>query len=265
MSSININYDYIFPDVGYALARQCDKDWKIESNVTNFIDLTYICDGEAYYTINNVTYTVKKGDLLCIPKGSQRKATTNPNALMFAYPINFQLIDLDQNDISLPFPLISHIGISDPLLHLFQELIFVWTEKKPGYILHSRSILTSIIHKLLCLLYYKDNTTFIDPRIRKAINYISQNLHQPLTVNDLAYRSGLNAAYFGILFKENTGLSVKKYINQLKINHAENLLMSGEFSITEVSQKCGFDDIFYFSKLFKSLKGYPPSHTSNYI
>ena len=266
MNTSTINYDYIFPDVGYALDRQCDKDWKIEAATTNFIDLTYVYEGEAYYTINGVTYTVKKGDLLCIPKGSQRKAVTNPDCLMSAYPINFQLIDLEHNDIPLPFDLISHIGISESLIRLFQDLNLVWTEKKQGYILQSRILLTSIIHKLLCLLYYKESSkVFLDPRIRKAINYISQHYNQPITVNDLADLAGLNTAYFGILFKENTGLSVKKYINQFKINYAENLLLSGEFSITEVSQQCGFEDVFYFSKLFKSIKGYPPSHASNYI
>ncbi|MNG23858.1 HTH-type transcriptional activator RhaS [compost metagenome] len=55
------------------------------------------------------------------------------------------------------------------------------------------------------------------------------------------------------------GASVKEYINRMKINNAENILLSGEFSVKEAAYKCGFEDIYYFSKLFKKIKGFPPS------
>jgi AraC-like DNA-binding protein len=50
-----------------------------------------------------------------------------------------------------------------------------------------------------------------------------------------------------------------KYINRMKINDAENILLSGEFTVHEAAYKCGFEDIYYFSKLFKKIKGFPPS------
>lgn len=265
MNEITQNYDYLVPCIGYFISRQCTADWCIENSVTNFIDITYIYSGEAYYTIDGKDYYVSKGDLLCIPEGSHRSATTNPNSPMMCYPINFQLHDFNGQDVVLPFPLISNIGIIDSLLHLYKDLNIAWIEKKAGYHLQVQSIFTSILYKLFSLLYYRNDQTFIDSRIQKTLTYISEHYTQKLTVDDLAKRISLNPVYFGILFKENMGCSVKKYINQLKINHAENLLLSGEFTITETAFECGFEDIYYFSKLFKSIKGYPPSQATYHL
>lgn len=263
MNQILQNYDYMFVELCYCIFRQCTPEWCIEDSITNFIDITYICSGEAYYNIDGVDYHVKSGDLLCIPKNSRRSATTNSQNPMCCYPVNFKLHDFNGDEIKLPFPLISHLGTIDPILHLYKELNVVWTEQKPGYRFYAHSIFTCILHKLLCLLYYHNDQTFIDPRIQKVQTYISEHYTEKLTVDSLAALIGLNPVYFGILFKENIGCSVKKYINQIKINHAENLLLSGEFTITNVALACGFEDVYYFSKLFKSLKGYPPSRAHN--
>lgn len=259
MENLSHNYDYLFPDINYFISRQCTSDWVIEESRTAFIDLTYLYEGEALYTINGKEYHVSKGDLLCIPRNSLRSAFTNPDNPMKCYPVNFQLYDLDRNEVSLPFALISHIGIVDSLLYLYRDLNTTWIEKKPGYILNSRGIFTCILARLFSILYYKNDHTFIDFRIKKVLNYISEHYTDKITVDDLSALVDLNPVYFGTLFKDNMGCSAKKYINTLKINHSENLLLSGEFTVSEAAFKCGFEDIFYFSKLFKSIKGYPPS------
>ncbi|RIX51677.1 AraC family transcriptional regulator [Paenibacillus nanensis] len=63
----------------------------------------------------------------------------------------------------------------------------------------------------------------------------------PIQVKDLASLVGPNPSYFGTLFKKHTGTTVNAYINWVRINNAENLLASGEFSIAETAYKCGYD------------------------
>jgi AraC family L-rhamnose operon regulatory protein RhaS len=72
-------------------------------------------------------------------------------------------------------------------------------------------------------------------------------LQNQFEVEELAAIAGLTTAYFGTLFKKYMGASVKEYINRMKINNAENILLSGEFTVQEAAYKCGFEDIYYFS------------------
>lgn len=254
-----MSYAEFNPQIEYFINRHSTPTWSIEDAITDFIDLTYIYKGRAFYTVNSIKYEVNQGDLVCIPQGSRRSATTDSANLMIGYALNFQLYDLKGKDVNLPFPLVSHIGEQEELLSLYNELTFEWLKKNEGYELKSRALLLMIFHYYFKHLYFNTNNIDTDKRIQKAVRYILSNLENHIEVNELASIAGLTTPYFGTLFKKYIGTSVKEYINKMKINNAENILLSGEFSVQEVAYKCGFEDIYYFSKLFKKIKGFPPS------
>lgn len=257
--SMTSDYEGIIPEIEYFICRYCTPKWSIHKAAVDFIDLTYIFDGRVTYIVNDTPFEAEKGDLIYIPKGSMRQAIINPDKPMAAYASNFQLFNLDGKDISLPFSIKSKIGIHEDLLAYFHELNLEWTHKKPGYGMKVRSLFLTILHKLFGLLYYGDDVECMDIQIRKALRFIHDFYDTKITVKGLAEMAGLNSSYFGTRFKKITGLNVKEYINMIRISNAENLLLSGEFSINEVIYKCGFEDSFYFSRVFKKHKGYPPS------
>ncbi len=254
-----MDYKEINPQIEYFINRHSTPNWIIEDATTHFIDLSYFTSGKAFYMVNGGQVEVNQGDLICIPQGSRRSATTDADNPIESFAINFQLYDIRGNFVELPFPLVSHIGISEELLSLYNELTLVWLKKSPGFEIKARALLLMILHYYFKRFHYKVNVQSIDSRIQKSIRYILGNLHNPIEVEELARMAGVTTAYFGTLFKKNTGSSAKEYINKMKISNAENILLSGEFSVKDAAYKCGFEDIFYFSKLFKRIKGYPPS------
>jgi AraC-like DNA-binding protein len=253
------NYDEIVPQLGYFICRYCTPNWIISDSIIDFIDLTYIFEGSVTYTINGIPYEAGKGDLICIPKNSLRHAEIDPDNPMASYTANFQLYNLKGEDVLLPFPIVSKIDIRKDLMSLYQQMNIEWLEKGFGYVIKVRSIFLSILHCYFKILYYKESLESMDQRINKAIRYIYENYKTQINVDRLAGLVGLNPSYFGTLFKKSTGFAVKEYINNIRVSNAENLLASGEFSVKEAALRCGFEDNFYFSKVFKNIKGYPPS------
>ena len=71
--------------------------------------------------------------------------------------------------------------------------------------------------------------------------------------------TNLSPLYFGTLFKQETGLTFRQYLTNIRINQAENLLSSGMYNVSEAAAECGFSDVFYFSKVFKEHRGISPS------
>jgi AraC-like DNA-binding protein len=71
--------------------------------------------------------------------------------------------------------------------------------------------------------------------------------------------------YFGNLFKQQVGMSFRQYLTSIRLNQAENLLLSGEYRVGEVADLCGFSDAFYFSKVYRKEKGISPSKVSQVI
>jgi AraC-like DNA-binding protein len=88
---------------------------------------------------------------------------------------------------------------------------------------------------------------------------IHEHLYEELSSSELAVLCGMSLSSFKRKFKEVFDESPKQYINHKRIEKAQELLHHSELNISEVAYKIGFNDIGYFSKVFKSKVGVPPS------
>lgn len=98
-----------------------------------------------------------------------------------------------------------------------------------------------------------------DDIIEEVISYIHNNFSTAMTNASIAEKFGFHPNYLSSLVKNSTGLSLKQYIIQTKIMNAVEMLETGAFSIGEIAKKCGFYDIYHFSKYFKSIMKVAPS------
>ena len=69
----------------------------------------------------------------------------------------------------------------------------------------------------------------------------------------------LDTGYLGHLFRQETGMTIHQYITQVRVRNAENMLQSGGVKVYEAAEQCGFSDVYHFYRLFKCLRGFPPS------
>ncbi|MBR5235917.1 MAG: AraC family transcriptional regulator [Clostridia bacterium] len=99
--------------------------------------------------------------------------------------------------------------------------------------------------------------------IYKATEYITQNFKEDITCQKLCDMLNISYSYFSRTFKAVTGNSFKEYLNIIRINCAENLIMNTNKSATEICRECGFNNAAYFSKVYKSIKGCAPLASRN--
>jgi two-component system, response regulator YesN len=95
--------------------------------------------------------------------------------------------------------------------------------------------------------------------IRRAIEYIRMNLNQDLSLDSISGSLNLNSYELSRQFKKETGKNITEYINNRRINEALYILENDNISITDVAFTVGFNDVNYFTKVFKKLKGITPS------
>ncbi|MCL1987552.1 MAG: AraC family transcriptional regulator [Firmicutes bacterium] len=243
------------PNIEYFFYRNNTPDWKIEPSTTNFIDITYILGGHADYIIDGKKVSVTKGNLLCIPENSAREATSNSADLFECFAINFHM----DTKVRPKLPLISNVGIQEDIIAYYKRLNEDWLRRPPGYIMKTKAHFMLILQRFLEMLIYEVDTFNFDHRVKIAIRHITENYSEPITINQVADLVQLNPVYFGTLFKKETHMSFKNYLNMIRLNQAEDMLRLGKSNISEIALKCGFKDIFYFSRLYKQYKGISPS------
>jgi len=96
-----------------------------------------------------------------------------------------------------------------------------------------------------------------DP-VSSAINFMLENLQKKLLLNQLAKEVHLSPSYFSRLFLGRTGSPPIDYFNQLKIQQSCRLLDNKELSIADVARETGFEDQFYFSRMFRKVMNQSP-------
>ncbi|WEK53117.1 MAG: response regulator [Candidatus Cohnella colombiensis] len=95
--------------------------------------------------------------------------------------------------------------------------------------------------------------------IKDAISYIYTHLHEAISMKQIADLLHLNASYFSVLFKEQTGVTFSDYLTRSRVQRAKELLVTSRMPIWEISEKVGYQTAKYFIKVFKDNEGISPS------
>jgi YesN/AraC family two-component response regulator len=123
----------------------------------------------------------------------------------------------------------------------------------------SRALLMLIISRLAEIVLDDTEPTSGDYRVNKIIRYISAHYRKKLPVKELASHVNITPDYLGSLFKRETGIHVNQYISKIRVRNAEDLLRTGKYKVSEVSEYCGFSDVVHFYRSFKAVRGFAPS------
>ena len=250
--------------IRYYIHRCTTPEWKLTDGHVQWTEINYVVGGSAEYTVNGVRYKVRKGDLLCTQKDTLRSFFTYPDDLMECYCVSGPVYDASFNEIPLPFPFLSHVGVQQDILSMYRNLDSTWVTREPGYELKARGLYMMILQRFLELIFFGEKTKHYNIRVRKAIKYIIEHYSEDLSVQAVGSKVGLSASYFGSIFKKQTGASFHQFLNKIRLNRAEDILKSGECNVSEVAWACGFSDPFYFSKVYKENNGISPSQVLSF-
>ena len=139
---------------------------------------------------------------------------------------------------------------------LFKKIFCAFVSKDEGYRFECISLLYKIFAELQKSSYIPESKFRL---IKPALDIIQSDfLTRDIRTSELACVSGISETYVKKLFRERFGIPPKKYIIQMKINYAEELLRLDKYSIATVATLSGYSDIGFFSRQFKEYTGVSP-------
>lgn len=89
--------------------------------------------------------------------------------------------------------------------------------------------------------------------------YIDKNLSSKITLADLSWNLHCSTVTLTEHFKKKFGITIMQYVQQRRMSLAEQMLLESNAAINEISAACGFADVEYFSRTFKSMHGMSPN------
>ena len=222
----------------------------------NYNELIFHFSGHATVFFDDLVLETKPNTIRFLPKGETKRYDVLRQERGECIDVCFSA---DRPLSSQAF--VMNVAQSEKLGALFKKLFSTWISKKEGYYFESVSLLYRIFAEM-----QKDTAkpSRHKLKIAPAMDMIhSDFLKRDFSLSELAAICKMGDSYFQKLFKEIYGISPKKYIIQLKINHACDLLRLERYTVTQIAELCNFSDVYFFSRQFKEYMGITPTQFVN--
>ncbi len=231
--------------------------------------LIYCTEGQAYLSVEDEPCVVRAGDLLLLPAGAAHRYTAapeNPWTIHWVHYAGPLAADFRQHmgfsdDIRK-----RHLGRQARLLVDFNGLLSVRQTgfRTPGLV-HVANRLRQLLAAIPLSADAQPHAQQLD--LETIHSFMREHLDERLSLAQLADLAGLSAAHFATRYRALTGVSPIQHFLHLKVEQACQIMDTTELSFTQISARLGYDDNYYFSRLFKKVMGQSPTdyrHTSRH-
>ncbi|MDU0154971.1 bacillibactin transport transcriptional regulator Btr [Bacillus cabrialesii] len=149
---------------------------------------------------------------------------------------------------------VSHI---ENLAVRLQELAALWNESSQLTQLKCAIEVQSLIYDLFTASFSEQTGTH--SAIEKTKQYIETHADTKMTLTQLSQMAGISAKHYSETFKKWTGQSVTEFITKTRITRAKRLMAKSNCKLKEIAHQTGYQDEFYFSRIFKKHTGCSPT------
>ena len=244
-----------------------DFTWNSYRNGRTMDGLVLCASGRGKFIFPTQTIYLEKGEMFYLSAENAYIVKNSDPEPFVHYTANFRL---NRDETSISSPLLNAL-ISGKLQYTttavqfahhrnsFDELLSVWQTKSCGYRVHAKSLLYDLLYHYLIetVHYVYSPDTF--HKLIPAQELLDQSYTEEHSVSELAQLCNLSESHFRRLFSQIFGCSPSEYRKRKRLLYAKDLLLSGIYSIAEISQMTGFANQNYFARFFKKEMGMSPS------
>ena len=251
----------------------------------NFIEIVYIASGMGTHIVNGDKMEVSGGDLFLINQNIVHEFIPNEGSSLLVYNYIFEplligtqfrgckdFVDVaysylihSMNDDSHPSDYIRLAGLKGhPIERVLFDMHNEYNNKKGGYVQVIKSQLVTLL--IYMFRQFKDDSAqkhnapvYKRLIVESAVAYLKEHYMEDIKCEILAQKAYLSKNYFGVMFKEVTGMTVIAMLQNIRVNVACDLLENTAMSVSDIALAVGYSDLKYFYALFRKMRGVTPA------
>ncbi len=240
-----------------------------ESHFHRHYEIYYLIKGRRRYVIENEIFDIEAGDIILIPPMLMHKTQRIPGTEQKEMHERMLYNLREVPEILLPcfdkYFYRPDEKIKGQIKELINESVLEGHKGPESEFLHKLNV-----HKILLLLLRMPKVPVIpqelserDRLMQNAACYIKEHCQEHITLKQIADEMGFTPEYFSSVFKMSIGLKFVDYLNNMRIAKAIHYLNETDMPISQISEKCGFNDSNYFAIVFKKIVGISPRKYRN--
>ena len=248
--------DWSVTKVAFAYARTYKSGQILRMQRRSYFGLTLVLSGSLRMLLEDREVTVDAGEILLQRAGDsyllEATAEEGTEYLVTSYdvaPRESLMAYLPDRKFSPEHP--------NRYRELFSKIVRVSKERG----VCADSYLRALVQELLCRIIREQNAQTpqeaADP-VTAARWFMEKHFASPLSVGEIAAAVGISQSHLRSLFRRTWGEPPVRYLNRVRVERAKEMLASGQFPLEEIAVACGFQNEYYFSRVFKEFTGISP-------
>ncbi|OMD13694.1 AraC family transcriptional regulator [Paenibacillus odorifer] len=231
-------------------------------------EIYYLLAGERSYYINNLIYTLRKGDLIFINKNELHRTTSKGSASHERILINFEESFLQKTlaHFELDFQFMSTQSLllrpgaheQGAIEYLLFSMLKEQTEPRTQQIPYLQTLLIQLFIEMNRIQEISREPIAPESsekqlKVYEIIDFLQTHYAEKLTLERLSETFFISSTYLCRVFKQTTGFTIVEYLNYIRIKEAQRLLQSTNAKVTNIAEDTGFDSIAHFGRVFKQI------------
>lgn len=263
------------------------KDFVFEGESHDSWELTYVDRGQIAISVKDEKYLLKQGEMVFYIPGEFHSIHLVENRPASIIVVTFNCdspsMDVFQEKILLLGAeekrcLATIVQEAEQTYSHFDNIPpFVNMEKSTDAPFGSEQIIKNALEQLFIYICRRGDNIGMDTRMltgslgsagplaEQVKTYMQEHLAEKLTLEQLSEVHNISVSQLKRSFKEQTGRSVISYLIDLRIRAAKTLIKQGELNFTQIAEAVGYDNIYYFSAMFKKQTGKTPTEYSKSV
>lgn len=253
----------------------CQED--INSHDHHFFELVYITGGTARHTLEEKPHILTSGDYFLVDYGSRHsygesRGLTLINCLFLPEVVDDTLQGCHSFDVLLQSCLIKYYRMSPGktgvnrifhdgdgrILQLMEGMQMEYEQKKVGYARILRGRLLEILLLTLRELIPEEKKRPESSAVLEVLAFVDRGYQNAVTLRAFCDEKHYSVPYISRRFRQETGMTVREYLQKVRIEKSCMLLADSDMRISEIAQAVGYEDIRFFNQVFKRMMKMPP-------
>ena len=253
------------------ICNETEPGFRVESHFHDWIEFSYVLDGEQDFMIKDQTFTICTGDFLMVNLGEMHGSVKKTACKKIALQIKSSFIKkyLPEVDTSILFCNSTTLKTKEEFIIYhdivteFKKIVDLFLLEKPHKYILIRAQIFIIFYKLIEILeknenHRKKNEPITKIDINDLIAYINNNYQTGITMNEVARQFNYSPSFISKFFKERVGMNFTDYVNELKLSQAVYEIVHSDLKISDICYSCGFNNSKSFFKAFKNKYNVTP-------
>lgn len=224
------------------------ENWIHRERKTQTDELIYLNCGNLFISVNDEKYELVEGTFFFIPKFSSLSGYKPSSGVCSFYTLSYESNIKKLSEAAL-------LPITTGKDHVFTDELVKRISNCDTGSDKSRVLLSALMYEI----FENDPCKDTKPLMQKAVDYINQNLGNPLSVDVVCDYLKYNRDYVSKQFLSCYGITMKKYIDNKRVALSKQLLLTSNMSLNQIAEAVGFENTQQFYKFFKYHEKLSPS------